>query len=278
MSRRLIVGHTAITWPDTRVEDAVKCCAALGFKAFETFGWVLAALEGQNRMDIFKKHGIPLVSSYFSCDIVNPDARDAEMEKLTNWGRILSAEGGKWATFGGNGVNRRTFNINEHKSYIAGFLNEAAKRLRDAGVGLNFHPHTGTPIETAAEIDVLFGSVDTDLIGFAPDVGQIQKGGSDPIEYLKKYLSITRLVHLKDYSGSVEFDADGREIDTSGFTCYSPLGKGVVKLAEMLDILEGSDFNGYIMVELDIGKNMPMTAEEATTISRDYLASQGYKF
>jgi len=278
MSRRLTVGHTAITWPDAKVEDAVKCCASLGFKAFETFGWVLAALEEQNRLDIFTKHGIPLVSSYFSLDIINPGVREAEMEKLTKWGRILSENGGKWSTFGGNGVPRKTFKLAEHKAYLAGFVQEAAKRLQEFGVGTNFHPHTGTPIETAAEIDEFFASVDTDLIGFAPDVGQIQKGGADPIDYLKKYLSITRLVHLKDYSGSVEFDAEGKEIDTSGFTCYSPLGQGVVKLPEMLDILEGSAFNGYIMVELDIGRNMPMTAEEAATINRDYLAKQGYAF
>jgi len=278
MDRRLAVGHTAITWPDSRVEDAVKCCASLGFKAFETFGWVLAALEGENRMDIFEKYGIPLVSSYFSLDIVNPGAREAEMAKLENWGRILAGAGGKWATFGGNGVDRRTFNLADCRAYVAGFVNEAAKRLRESGIGLNFHPHTGTPIETAAEIDMFFGDVDTGLVGFAPDVGQIQKGGSDPVEYLKKYLSIVRLVHLKDYSGSVEYGADGKEIDTSGFTCYSPLGKGVVRLEEMLGILEGSAFDGYIMVELDIGKNMPMTAEAATKISRDYLASVGYKF
>jgi inosose dehydratase len=278
MNLRLTVGHTAITWPDARVEDAVACCAVLGFKAFETFGWVLASLENENRMDIFSKYGIPLVSGYFSIDIVNPDVRDAEMAKLTNWGRILSGAGGKWATFGGNGAERRSFRLAEHIAYLADFVNEAAKRLREFGVGLNFHPHTGTPVETAGEIDMLFESVNTDLVGFAPDVGQIQKGGSDPVEYLKKYLSIVRLVHLKDYSGSVEYDGDGKEIDTSGFTCYCPLGNGVTQLPEMLDILEKSTFDGYVMVELDAGKNMPMSAEEATTISRDYLAGLGYGF
>ena len=278
MSRRLPIGHTAITWPDDRVEDAVKCCASLGFKAFETFGWVLATLEEQNRMDMFEKHGIPLVSSYFSLDIVNPAVRDAEMEKLVKWGRILSGAGGKWVTFGGNSVPRKTFKLAEHKAYLTEFINEAAKRLLDLGVYLNFHPHTGTPIETAAEIDEFFGSVDTSLVGFAPDIGQIQKGGADPIEYVKKYFSLVRLLHLKDYCGSVDFDADGKEIDTSGFCCYSPLGQGVVKLSEILDIFENSSFDGYVMVELDIGEKMPMTAEEATLINRDYLSGLGYKF
>ena len=278
MSRKLLVGHTAITWPDNRVEDAVKCCASLGFKAFETFGWVLAALKEQNRMDIFEKHGIPLVSSYFSLDIVNPDVRSDEMEKLELWGSILGGAGGKWVTFGGNGVPRRTFKLAEHRAYLVDFIHEAAKRLNEYGVRLNFHPHTGTPIETAEEIDELFGNADTDLIGFAPDVGQIEKGGADSLAFLKKYLSIVRLMHFKDYSGSVDFDADGKEIDTSGFTCYCPLGRGVVKLPEMIDILENSGFGGYIMIELDIGKNMPMTAEEAVTINRDYMVSQGYAF
>ena len=282
MGKRLTIGHTAITWADDKVEDAVKCISSLGFKAFETFGWVLVTLEEQNRLDIFEKHGIPLVSSYMAADIVNPDVRDAEMEKLVKWGKILAAKGGKMSTFGGGNVDRRTYNINDHKDYLIKFVNEAAQRLLDVGIYLNFHPHTGTPIETAEEIDFLFENADTKLVGFAPDVGQIQKGGADPIEYVKKYLSLTRLVHLKDYCGSVEFNEDGQEIDTSGFACYSPLGQGVVKIAEMLEIYENSSFDGYIMVELDIankiGKQMPMTPEEATTISRDYLASLGYKF
>jgi len=278
MTRRLRIGHTAITWPDAKVEEAVKCCAKLGFQAFETFGWVLAALKEEGRMDLFAAHGIPLVSSYFSLDIADPGARGAEMEKLQRWGKILSGAGGQWATFGGNFVDRRSFRLADHRAYVAGFVDEAAKRLLDLGVGLNFHPHTGTPVETAAEIDEFFGSVDTALVGFAPDVGQIQKGGADPVQFVKKYLPIVRLVHLKDYSGSVQFDAGGKEIDTTGYCCYCPLGQGVVDLPGILDFLEASPFDGYVMVELDDGGGMPIPAEQAVRINRGYLQGLGYAF
>jgi inosose dehydratase len=275
---RLLVGHTGITWRDDVIEDGIKCIAALGYNTIEIFAWTLKALKEAGRGDLFQKYNIPLISSYYSLDIVDPNVRDAEMEKLEGWTDVVVSLGGKYATFGGNAVPRRTFKFDEHKKYIVDFVNEAGKRLQAKGMKLNFHPHTGTPVETAAEIRPFLDAIDTKVVGFAPDIGQIQKGGADPLAITKDYISILGLVHFKDYSGSVKFDDEGREIDTSGFTCYAPLGKGVVDLEGYLDYIEGTSFNGPGMVELDGGRDMPMSAEEAVTINRDYMAKLGYKF
>jgi inosose dehydratase len=275
---RLIVGHTGITWPDPVAEAGVKCIAELGFNNIELFAWVLKAFHDQGRDDICKKYNIPLISSYYSVDIVNPDVRDAEFAKLKEWTDIVASLGGKYATFGGNGVDRRSFKFDEHKKYVVDFVNEAAKVLSDKGVRLNFHPHTGTPVETEKEIRSFLDAIDTKLVGFAPDIGQIQKGGADPLQIVKDYASIIRLVHFKDFCGKVEFDKDGREIDTSGYACYSPLGMGVVNLTGILEFLEGSTFDGPIMVELDRGPNIPISSEEAVTINKKYMENLGYRF
>jgi len=275
---RLIVGHTGITWTDDHAEDGVKCIADLGYNNIEVFAWVLKTFKEQGKADMFKKYDIPLISSYFSIDIVNPDIRDAEMKKLAEWGEIAASMGAQSATFGGNPVDRRTFKFAEHSKYVADFVNEAAAVLESKGMLLNFHPHTGTPVETAEEIVAFYEAVDTKLVGFAPDIGQIQKGGADPMKFVKDYISILRLVHFKDYCGTVDFDADGKEIDTSGFACYSPLGMGVVDLVGILKYLEESTFDGPLMVELDVGQNMPMTAEAAVKIDKEFMAGLGYKF
>jgi hypothetical protein len=52
----------------------------------------------------------------------------------------------------------------------------------------------------------------------------------------------------------------------------------VVDLAGILDVLEQSAFDGPVMVELDYGPSMPMTAEEAVGINKQYLESLGYRF
>ena len=277
---RLLVGHTGITWMEPEiVEQGIKCIAELGFNFIEVFAWTLKDFHDKGQADICSKYNIPLISSYYSVDIVDPSKKDAEMAKLSEWTDIVTGMGAKFATFGGNAVPRKGFNFEEHKKYTVGFVNEAAKVLEGKGMKLNFHPHTGTPVETETEIRSFMDAVDTRLVGFAPDIGQIQKGGADPIKITKDYLSIIRLVHFKDFCGKVEFDADGKEIDTSGFVCYSPLGQGVVDLKAILEILENyKAFDGPIMIELDGTPNMPMTGKEAVMINRKFMEGLGYSF
>lgn len=277
-TRRLKVGHTAITWEDGRIEDAIRTIAELGYHSIEIFSWTLDELRSQDRLDLFEKYGIPLTSSYFSVDIVDPARRDAELEKVADWGELLKSMGGNSATLGGNTVDRRSFDFPAHRDYITRTVNEIGRRLADVGIQLNFHPHTGTPVETEPEIRGLLDRVDSSVVGFAPDVGQIQKGGTDPMRILADYQSLVRLVHLKDFGGTVEFDDDGSEIDSTGFVCYTPLGQGVVDLPRILDTLESSSYDGYVMVELDPGEQMPTTAAEAARQNKEYLESLGYDF
>ena len=275
---RLLVGHTGITWGRDFAEDAVKGIAGFGFHYIELFAWVLEAFQEKGKSDILKRYDIPLISSYISNDIVSPDLRDEEMKKLSDWGDIAVAFGAKSITYGGNGVDRRAFRFSEHKKYVADFVNDAARLMESKGLLLNFHPHTGTPVETAEEIVEFFDAVDTRLVGFAPDIGQIQKGGADPMKFVKDYISILRLVHFKDYCGKVDWDEEGKEIDQSGFACYSPLGEGVVDLFGILEYLEKSTFDGPLMIELDGGRNRPIPAEDAVRINKEYMEKVGYTF
>lgn len=276
--RRLKIGHTAITWPDKEVENAIKTISMLGFQGIEVFGWILDVLKQENRLDLFDKYDLPLVSSYFSLDIINPLKKEEELKKLYSWATILKGKGGKYVTLGGNIINRRGYNYYEHKDYIVNFVNEIGKILHDMGLILGFHPHTSTPIETREEIESLMNSVNTQYVGLAPDVGQIQKGGSNPLDIIKEYLPLIKLIHLKDFCGKVEYDEEGKEIDTTGFWSYCPLGEGVVDIVTILDILENSTFNGYVMAELDRGENMPISAEKAVELNARYLKQLNYKF
>ena len=278
MYRRLKVGHTGITWFDNEAENAIKTIAKLGFHGAEIFGWGLNSKKQEGKLDLFEKYDLPFVSSYFTLDIMNPAKKEEALQKLDTWAKILVEKGGRYVTLGGDMFNRKGYDFNEHKSYIVSFVNEIGKILNDMGLVLGFHPHTGTPVETREEIESFMDSVDTTYVGFSPDVGQIQKGGSDPKDIVNKYLSIIKLVHLKDFCGKVEYDEDGREIDTSGYLAYCPLGEGVVDLPKILDIMENSDFDGYIMAELDRGPEMPISAEEAVQRNAEYLKKLNFKF
>ena len=275
----LKIGHTAITWASEDVETAVKTISELGYAGVEVFGWTLKTLEAENRLDIFEQYDIPLVSSYFSADILRPEKREDTIARLTSWLEILRTMGCRVVALGGDGIDRRGYNYFEHKKHIVDAVNEYGRLLAGYGAACCFHQHTGTPVESFDETVDFMNSVNTDFVSFGPDVGQISKGGSDPLVVVKDFISIIKHVHLKDYDGiPLRRDDNGKEIDSSGFACYTPLGKGVVNLRGILRILVDNNYTGMVNVELDGGANVPIDRREALAISKDYLLKQGCTF
>ena len=90
------------------------------------------------------------------------------------------------------------------------------------------------------------------MVGFAPDTGQIAKGGSDILEVMRSHRARITHVHLKDWNGSYAQNENGKEIDRTGYVNYEAIGSGVLPMRQIFDILATPDsFSGWINVELD---------------------------
>jgi inosose dehydratase len=136
--------------------------------------------------------------------------------------------------------------------------------LADIGVGSGLHQHTGTAIETRDEVYAVMESVDTRVFKFAPDLGQLQKGGADAAKVIKDFASITVHMHLKDFVNGPHMGG------------YSPLGIGMVDLKAILETMEQANPKANIMHELDPSRNMPYTPRQTAEISKWYLQKLGY--
>ncbi|MPZ20373.1 MAG: TIM barrel protein [Luteitalea sp.] len=267
--RRLEAGHTGITWgfQPADAEQAIKDVAQLGFQAFESFGNVLEAWEAKGGLDkVLEAALLPLHSAYCPVDLTDTTKRKEEIAKMVRWGRLIKKCGGSVAVIGPNGVERETYDFNAHRAHIVEALNEIAKALDDIGVVGVLHQHTDTCVETREETYAVMEAVDTRYVKFGPDVGQLQKGGSDPVKVVKDFLPVVRHVHLKDYDGGEHYLG------------YCPLGQGQVDLTAIVDALDGSGNDLVIMAELDPSKNMTLAPFEAATINRAYLEKLGYSF
>ena len=155
---------------------------------------------------------------------------------------------------------------------LADALNRIGAYCREIGLAAGLHPHTGTAIETREDIETILNLVDAALIGFAPDTGQIAKGGSDILEVMRRYRNRIVHVHLKDWNGAYERDADGKEIDRSGYVNYEPIGNGILSMPEIFSILSADGgFDGWINVELDGTPRAPRPPRAAAAMSRRYL-------
>jgi len=280
-------GHTGITWANSDIEKAISDISSLGYAGFETFGWVLENWDDNSRRfkNLIGKYNLPLNACYCSANILDTSSKADNAKKCITWCDLIKKNGAQIMVFGGDLVhenlsNRRGFVFEEHKKTIIELVNYFAKVVTDQGVIFTFHPHTGTPIETPEEILVAMNEVDESVVKFAPDVGQIHKGGGDPLKIIKDYTSLIMHIHLKDYiGGEMTYDDNGDEIDRNGFFCYCPLGQGVVQLKEILEYLEKINYPGTINVELDINPRFTsIKPVEAARISRDYLIGLGYEF
>jgi inosose dehydratase len=268
-TRRLKAGHTGITWGfnPADAERAIADVASLGFHGYESFGNVLEAWESKGGLDArLNAAKLPLRSAYCPVNLTDPAKLKDEIAKIVRWGQLIKKCGGAVAVIGPNNVKRPEYNFAEHKSNIVAALNEITKALDGIGIVGVLHQHTGTCVETREETYAVMEAVDTRYVKFGPDVGQLQKGGSDPVKVVKDFLPVVRHVHLKDWNGGPHYEG------------YCPLGQGKVDLAGVCDLLDKSGNDLMIMAELDPGKDMPLAPLEAARINKEALVKLGFVF
>jgi inosose dehydratase len=273
--RNLKIGHTCITWgtfprgaeADATLEPAVRDIAANGFNGFETFPEVLEDWDAKDALrPLMDKYKLPLTSGYIRINVTDPTKAKESLDAAIRLGKVVKRYGGVFCPLQVNGVKRDGYDFKMYRTAIISGLNDTAMALNDLGLGAGLHQHTGTAIETHDEVYDVMEHVKTDHMKFAPDVGQLQKGGSDALQVIKDFLPLVKHMHLKDYKG------------WKFYSGYCPLGMGQVDITGVLNTLEEAHQQANIMVELDPSSDGPMTPLETVQTTKTYLQKLGYKF
>jgi inosose dehydratase len=280
----LHIGHTGLTWiplggritppppinpmmDPQYVQAAIGDIAGLGFYGIELFGNQIEAMETQGGVGaLLEQARLPLISAYCSTNLSDPAARKDAIAKSLVWAKLVKKYNGKVIVVGPNGVKRDSYDFKAHKNDIVATLNELGKAVTDMGLTPVLHQHTGTCVESRDETYAVMESVDTKVMKFGPDIGQLQKGGSDPVKVVKDFLPLVHHMHLKDYVGGAEYLG------------YCPLGKGKVDIPAILAMMEGRKTAGMVMVELDSPPPQPVPAIETARIAKAYLKEAGVAF
>jgi inosose dehydratase len=133
-------------------------------------------------------------------------------------------------------------------------LHRAAEICRDAGFRVSVHPHAGTYLETEAEIRRMMDGLDTTLLGLCLDTGHVRFGGGDPVALARDYSDAITHVHLKDCRVSVLREVasagGGMEEDLRA-GAFVDLGDGDSAISEVVDVLRGRGYEGWMVVEQD---------------------------
>jgi len=279
--RTVKIGHTGLTWitfsPPTPgaapsrpfdnfdfIDQAAKDISSLGFWGVEYFAQQVEAYEARGGIDkLLKPLNIPLTSAYCPVNLSDPARRKQGLDDITRWAKLVKKYGGTVVVIGPNSVPRDTYKFSEHKASIVAALNDYGKAANDAGVMSVLHQHTGTCVETRDETYEVLHAMDSRYTKFGPDVGQLQKGGVDPVQVIKDFLPLVHHMHLKDFVGG------------ENWLGYCPLGQGKVNITGILDLMEGRKIQGHVMVELDGSPGQPLSAGEAAKIAQQHLLKLG---
>ena len=119
----------------------------------------------------------------------------------------------------------------------------------------------------------------TKHMGFELDIHWIQRGGENPVEFIKKYNGRIRLLHLKDYRiGEVkmpegDFDVQKFMAAFNDIVEFAEVGEGSLPVKECIEAgLEGG--SEYFLIEQDT--TYGRDPFESLKISRDHLIKLGY--
>jgi len=279
--KKLKIGCTTLAWnvspaSTDNFELALKDISELGYWGFETVSPIVEAYDREGTLaGLMDRYPLPLKAVYMDVNITDPSLRKENVANAIRVAKLVKKYGGTYVVMAAN--SRRppgqprgaqspdTFNFAANKTNMVASLNEYGMAVADLGLRAGLHQHTGTVVEKRDEVYGIMESVDTKYISFAPDVGQLQKGGSDAAQVVKDFAKITTHMHLKDFS-------DGKYM--SG---YCPLGMGVVDIESILNTLEQAENMPDVMHELDRG-NAPISARETAAFSKAYLVRLGYGF
>jgi inosose dehydratase len=143
------------------------------------------------------------------------------------------------------------------------------------GMTQAIHPHLNTIVETRADIEAL---LDVSDVGWTFDMGHMQIGGMDPLDFIDVAFDRIRHVHLKDVIMDLAAPVFAREQSImegvqAGMFCN--LGSGDVPIGAIVTELEARGYDQWYVLEQDaaITSNEP---EAGTGPLLDVLASIDY--
>jgi inosose dehydratase len=267
--------------PPIEPETLVREMARLGFSGCQ----LSRALPSGSALEpALQRHGLRIAEVYAAlpCSASGPaaEARDQAFACLDALRRTngdvlifsyhLSEERVSWA---GRAEQPGVPSLTEAgRTRALALLDEVARAAQSSGHRLVYHPHTGTFVETPAEVKWLMQSTDADRVGLCLDVGHFIVGGGNPVAALQRYGRRIRHVHMKDVDAAVLQQLRAGAIPdflaALRARIFTELGTGVLDVVGVVRELARLDYRGWLMCEQDTSWRPPA---ESAAISRAVL-------
>ena len=277
MSVRL--GINPITWSnddvpelggDTPLETCLTETRLAGYAGTE-LGGKFPRRSAELR-PILERHGLALVSGWYDGRILEKataEEWDAVLPHLT----LLRDLGCRHVVYAD--TSRRAENdlwgpVSRRPKLAAGDwpaygrkLTELAERMAEFGVGMAFHHHMGTIVESDEEVGLLMRHTGR-AVGLLYDTGHSAFAGGDPVALVRRH--VDRIVHVHCKDTRPDILAQARASDASFMQAvvdgiFTVPGDGSVDYPTILKVLADHGYAGWLVVEAeqDPAKAHPLT-------------------
>ena len=281
------IGINPITWSnddvpelgrDTPLETCLSETAQAGYRGTELGGKF--PRQSAELGPILSSYGLELVSGWYDGRILDRTV-DQEFAAITPHLTLLRDLGAKVVVYADTSRGRHDgifAPISQRPRLADGEwqaygekLTRLADRMAAFGVGMAFHHHMGTIVETDDEIGRLMEATG-DSVGLLFDTGHCLFSGGDPASLLKRHLDRIVHFHCKDVRQSVLEQA--RREDMSFMVAvmkgiFTVPGDGAVDFLSLLKPLAQRGYEGWIVVEAE---QDPAKAHPLTYASKGYAS------
>lgn len=133
-------------------------------------------------------------------------------------------------------------------------LNKLGKIASSRGFKLCYHHHMGTVVQTLAETRRLMGNTDPNYVYLCFDTGHFTFSGDDAAQACREFAPRIGHVHLKDIRPDKMKQAVRERFKFRRAVlenCFTIPGDGCVNFPSIFRVLDGSGYEGWLMVEAE---------------------------
>ena len=134
---------------------------------------------------------------------------------------------------------------------VAGHIAEIDALVAGHGLVLALHPHAGTLLERADDLERALGLTE---VGWCLDSGHLVIGGWDPVDFARDHGERIVHVHLKDVDATLAAQVRDGELSLVRATqagLFRPLGQGDARIDEVVHLLDERGYERWLVLEQD---------------------------
>src|ERR1700741_72865 len=258
------VGYASITWGGND-RQAIEDIAALGFHGIQLRANVVKEFDSSGQLrELLEKNRLKMVALSSGGVSIDPAVEAEEIAKQTANARFVHDVGGLYLQVTDQRPKDRAITSADY-ARLGRLITGIGKRTADLGVSLGYHNHMGSLGERPEEVDRILQVVDPRYAKLELDVAHYFQGGGDPVEAIKKYHDRLLFLPIK----ALEPLPDGANAKRP--SRFVELGRGRVNLPAVFDALNGVNFRGWAVVDLDGVPDKARTPKDSAAISKKYL-------